>query len=227
MELIAELDPPRDKRLLLELASDISRYYDWIDIPDAPLGKPNYNSPVVAAYLRARGFRVIAHLRVTDVNTIAIKTITKTIGSLGVERIVYLRGDPPQQGSTVEDMSPEEAVYYARTRPEAPEPGLLLSLRKPWAEIAKRLQVPAGFYLALNYDWRRRSNANLLSMTVDRAHEMGKRVYLYLVAGRDDCSEISSLVVGLEGLIDGIIVSSPMDRECLVGLGRTLREVLA
>lgn len=229
MELVAEFNPPRDPRRLVELAGRLQRVFDWIDIPDAPLGKPNYNSPVISAYLSALGYRVIAHLRVVDVNTIALKTITKTLGSLGVERIVYLRGDPPQQGSSVGDYTPEEAVYYARTRPEAPEPGLLLSLRRSIGEIRRRLGVPAGFYMLLNLDWRGWSNKGLLMEVAGEAHGMGKRVYAYLVMDDALCSNPRSIVdlaTPASTLLDGIIVSAPHSFECVVDAGQALRESL-
>ncbi|MCE4618474.1 MAG: methylenetetrahydrofolate reductase [Desulfurococcales archaeon] len=230
MELIAELNPPRDPVRLLEIAERFSEVFDWIDIPDAPLGKPNYNSPVVAAYLVSRGFRVIAHLRVSDVNTIALKTITKTLGSLGVPRIVYLKGDPPQQGSSVEDFTPEDAVYYARSRPEAPEPGLLLSLRKGIEAIRNRLNVPAGFYFVLNYDWEKGSNIELLKNVSALARSMDKKLYAYLIIPGEICSQpgrVSSLTNQVTELVDGIVFSAPHSVDCIVECGRIARDSIS
>lgn len=226
MELIAELNPSRDPARLVEVAERLSQVFDWIDVPDAPLGKPNYNSPVISTFLACRGFRVIAHLRVADVNTIALKTITKTIGSLGVNRIVYLRGDPPQQGNPVFDFTPEEAVYYARTRPEAPEPGLLLSLRKSLGEIMKRLSVPAGFYFLLNLDWGTQSNRRVLEEVSEIARGAGKKLYAYLIVPGEMCGSpavLRGLVSPAAGLIDGVVVSAPQSMECIISAGRVLR----
>ncbi|MCE4620099.1 MAG: methylenetetrahydrofolate reductase [Desulfurococcales archaeon] len=227
MELVAELDPPRDPKKLLEIVSGLARIYDWIDIPDAPLGKPNYNSPVISAYLTAHGYKVIAHLRTSDVNTIALKTITKTLGALGVRRIVYLKGDPPQQGSSVGDFTPEQAVYYARTRPEAPEPGLLLSLRKPITVIRERLRVPAGFYLVLNYDWEKHSTLSLLSQLKSEAP--GKRFYVYAII-REECTRSTEEVVEgakrLQWIAEGLVISSPARPACLYSIGERIREEL-
>ena len=224
MELIVEYDPPRDRRLLEEGARELASAYDWIDVPDAPLGKPNYNSPVIAAYLAARGIRVVAHLRVQDYNVIAFKTITKTLGSLGVERIVFLRGDPPQQGAPVEQVSPEEAVAYALRRPEAPEPGLLLSLRKPLDEIRRRLRAGARFYYVLNHDWGG-GTLEKLAAVVEEAHSMGARVYVYLVVPRDGVPGAQALG-SLPGA-DGVIVSWPGAPAVeLARLGSRIREWL-
>ncbi len=224
MELIAELDPPRDPSLLLSMAKRLSSLYNWLDIPDAPLGKPNYSSPVIAAFLAAYNFNVIAHLRTRDVNTIALKTITKTLGSLGVKRLVYLKGDPPQQGSEVNDFTPEQAVLYARTRPEAPEPGLLLSLRKSLNEIEKRIKIPAGFYLVLNYDWISNSQDKLLielrRMIDDR------KIYVYaIVRGKceDHLNIIKKKINMIKNVTDGILISSPGNPECLYKIGEELK----
>ncbi len=224
MELIVEYDPPRDKRLLEDGAKKLSSTYDWIDVPDAPLGKPNYNSPVIAAYLAALGVRVVAHLRVQDYNVIAFKTITKTLGSLGVRRIVFLRGDPPQQGAPVDQVSPEEAVAYALRRPEAPEPGLLLSLRKPLDEIMKRLNTGASFYYILNHDWGT-GTLEKLAAVVEEAHSRGAKVYVYLVVPRNGIPRAQDLE-RLPG-VDGIIVSWPQaPAEELARLGSRIREWL-
>jgi len=227
MELVAELVPPRDPQLLLETAKTLALYYDWIDVPDAPLGKPNYSSPIVSTFLAAHGYRVIAHLRVIDVNIIALKTITKTMGSLGVPRLVYLRGDPPQQGAPVEQVTPEEAVAYALSRPEAPEPGLLVSLRKPQSEIAKRLSSGARFYLALNYDGSPEAREKLAMIAREAP------VYVYYIASHGDLKDIEQQRVPgrLESLLQdmpreaaGLIISFPQDMRIVVRLGGLLRE---
>ena len=224
MELIVEYDPPRDRDDLVKGARRLGEAYDWIDIPDAPLGKPNYNSPVISAYLAALGLRVIAHLRVQDYNIISFKNITKTLGALGVERIVFLRGDPPQQGAPVNQVTPEEAVAYALRRPEAPEPGLLISLRKRLEEISQRLNTGARFFYVLNYDWNSGPH-DKLAWIARHAHEAGARVYVYLIVPRDG-------IPGREAIrrlpgVDGIIVSWPRARvNDLVGVGERLREWL-
>jgi len=227
MELVAELVPPRDPQALIDTARRLALYYDWIDVPDAPLGKPNYSSPVVSTYLAAHGYRVIAHLRVIDVNIIALKTITKTMGSLGVPRLVYLRGDPPQQGKPVEQITPEEAVAYALTRPEAPDPGLLVSLRKPWSEISRRLSSGARFYLALNYDGSPGAREKLAMIAREAP------VYVYYIASRGDLGEVeeqrvperlTGIIEGLPSGVAGIIISYPQDMRVVVRLGGLLRE---
>jgi len=206
LELIAEYDPPRDRRLIEEGARALSRAYDLIDIPDAPLGKPNYSSPVYSAFLAALGYRVVAHLRVSDVNLIAMKNITKSLGAVGVEGLVYLRGDPPYQGLPVDHVTPEEAVRYALRRPEAPEPGLLLSLRKPLEAIAERLSAGARFYFVLNHDWRGGSTWGKLEEVAELARSRGARVYVYAPArpapGREALERASAVV-------NGLVVSAP------------------
>jgi len=229
LELVAELVPPRSPKALLATARALQAYYDWIDIPDAPLGKPNYSSPIAATFLAAHGFRVIAHLRVADVNVIAMKTITKTAGSLGVERIVYLRGDPPTQGEPVNQVSPEAAVKYALTRPEAPEPGLLLSLRKPLQAIQERMRAGARFYLVLNYrpdNDRREKLVHVL--------RSGARTYIYYVLTSREADTVkeekripATLLDTIESLppgVTGIVISYPPDMETIILVGQLLRE---
>ncbi len=220
MELIAEYDPPRDRERILAEAEMLAGVFDAIDIPDAPLGKPNYSSPVYSAFLAAHGYRVVAHLRVTDVNVIAFKTITKTLGVVGVDSILYLRGDLPQQGSPVDQVTPEEAVAYALRRPEAPKPGLLISLRKPLEEISGRIAVGARFYYVLNFDWKGASNLDKLEVVSKQARKAGSKVYVYLVRGVPDTEVISSVA----RIADGLIVSEPgAPATRLLEAGRILR----
>lgn len=228
MELVAELVPPRDPERLLRVAGSLSEYYDWIDVPDAPMGKPNYNSPIVSTFLAAHGYKVIAHLRVVDVNVIALKTITKTAGSLGVKRIVYLRGDPPTQGGPVHQVTPEQAVSYALSRPEAPEPGLLVSLRKPMEAIKERLQVGARFYLALNYTRDPEATRKLEAIL-----SVGSKVYVYYIlqTGEEKYVDEGRLPARLEGYINalpegvsGLLISYPRSMEIVARVGRLIRE---
>jgi len=224
LELIAEYDPPRDRRLIEEGASALSRVYDLIDIPDAPLGKPNYSSPVYSAFLAALGYRVVAHLRVSDVNLIAMKNITKSLGTVGVEKLVYLRGDPPYQGLPVDHVTPEEAVRYALRRPEAPEPGLLLSLRKPLDAIAERISVGARFYYVLNHDWRGGTSWSKLESVARLAHSRGARVYVYAPASPAPHPEALARAATI---VDGLVVSAPgAPAQALVEAANYIRRVL-
>jgi len=225
VELIAEYDPPRDRRLLAEGAAALASLYNYIDIPDAPLGKPNYSSPVYSAFLAALGYRVIAHLRVSDVNLIAMKNITKSLGAVGVEGLVYLRGDPPYQGLPVDHVTPEEAVRYALRRPEAPRPGLLISLRKPFEKIAERINVGARFYYALNHDWERGSTWRKLEEIAELARSNGARLYVYVPAKPVPTSEA---LARASNIVDGLVVSAPASPvRDLLDAARSIRRVLA
>ncbi len=230
VELIAELDP--QTALDAEKASLISRLYDWLDVPDSPMGKPSINSLLASCMLSGiNGGRVIAHLRVQDLNLLAFKSTIKTLRALGIRKLVVLRGDQPYKGSSLEDVTVEEAVGYIRRQAPGIEVGVLVSARKSRGEVARRLDLRPDFILLLNY----RSSG--IEWIAGEARRRGIKVYPYLVVEtlrnrgllarvrRESIvalEDVVDAVRGLAGIVDGVLVSSPGDFEGLLEAGRLL-----
>ncbi len=230
MELIAELDPVA--ALDAGMAAQAAGLYDWLDVPDSPMGKPSVNSLLASCMLSGvNDGRVIAHLRVQDINLLAFKSTVKTLRATGIRRLVLLQGDRPYRGSSLGDVSVDEAVRYVRRQVPGLEVGVLVSARKSRGEIEKRLDLEPDFILLLNYQ------SGGLEWIAGEARRRGIKVYPYLVVETRRNRELLSRVrresiVGLEDLpstvrmlsdlVDGVLVSSPGDFMGLLEAGRLL-----
>ena len=216
MELVAELDGGSG---LEEWAIRLSRYYDWIDIPDSPMGKPGPHSLLAACTLQARhGLRVIPHVRLYDVTYTGFKAIAKTLAMTRIRRVVVLRGDPPRRGSRIEDLAPEEAMEILRSKAPQVEVGLLLSMRKEWSIIEERLDQGPDFVLVLHY---RAKGWEGMERLAREASRRGVKLipYLVITTSRNhslvDESRVPEEAARLGRLVDGILFSAPGDIEAL------------
>jgi 5,10-methylenetetrahydrofolate reductase len=227
LEIYAELEPSRDPQVILNRLERLSREYGKVDIPDIPLGKPSIFSPALAVLARERyGVDVIAHLRVQDHNILAIKSITKTLKYSSVHRIIYLHGDPPLQGkSCQETWEPEEAVSYANSYNI--ESGLLLSPRKSWDEITRRLRSGASYYYftrvnlgvikkVYSYIREEKIKGNLASYIVVASKENIEYLNNYNIP-HIPATEIPKMIRKLEELgVKRVILSAPGYNELLL-----------
>jgi len=237
MELLAELEPAREPGRIVERARILSGIFDWIDIPDSPLGIPSINSLLASCYLSTSVTdRIISHVRLIDLNRIAFNSMVKTLALTPIRRIVFLRGDPPRKKSTtINDIEPEYALLYARNRIRDKEFGLLLSMRKSWKEISERLSLKPDFVLVLNV---KSADSNILKLLRDEAKRSGIKTYAYVVVETERNTQLLSNAVNklsifkedealeyvdkLSVFLDGFLLSVPGDFTHLVELGRKL-----
>lgn len=222
MQVAVEVEPFKSKRDLEWIAEVIGTKADLVDIPDLPLGK-RLSSPVAAAYLAAviGPGRVIAHVRTVDHSIHAIKGIAKTLLSLGVYRLVLLRGDPlgAETGP-----SPEEAFrVLAPYRERGLKLGFIISLRKPMEVIEERLNLDPDFVLVLNLT---RERLEILGEVASRIEVIP---YIIVRTQRNATlftHGVSSLSLGPAEAVNlacgagqagawGVLVSSPGDRQAL------------
>jgi len=230
LKIIAEVIPGRVHGLQ-GYFPEVAELADAIDIPETPLGIPHPNSVATAAYLKAKyGCEVIPHVRLVDLNKASLLSLTyaaKTFGSYG---LVILTGEG-RAPSWVR--SSEEAALIIKGTKGLKDLrlGAILSLRHPPDKILERVKGPFSFFLVTRLDPR---NPEEQGKTLRRARLLGKEVYPYVIVATKDNKDVISyvkqpfitedelrgVVEGLEGLVDGVVVSVPHDRE---GLKRCLR----
>lgn len=237
MELVVELPPYRTLEKLLGAARALVSAADAIDVPDAPMGLPAPSSAVVSAIIRSQVSpppEVIAHLRLLDVSELGALNVARALELVGVPRLVLLRGDVPSLGDPCRGV-PEKVMQTIRSQGLSLRLGLLLSLAKPIDEVMRRIEARADFYLVTR-PWR----SPALKEVSSRARAAGSKVYVYLVvetqrnaqalAGlpRDEkvrVAEVADAVRHLSGVVDGVIISSPGDKESLLAALREARAV--
>ncbi len=241
MELLYEISPVRSREELLARVRALRELVDWVDVPDSPMGRPSQSSPVVSCLIKSlEGVGVIAHVRTVDLSRIALVSTVRSLAVCGVERLVFVRGDVVRGSSVVKDVEPEEAVNLVRELNLGVSPGLTLSLRKDVAEISGRVRGSrADFYLVLNLSRETADKLEEVSRTVRSANA---RLYPYLVVAKGEGYEALERLLG-EGrvltekgaleiaadcahLVDGFLVSSPLDFEGGLSFLKRLRGIV-
>lgn len=237
MRIIAELEPTRNNKRLLERVKALAPYVDAVDIPDAPLGKPLAAAYVIAAYLAAKypGIDFIPHIRVGDMNALAILNVIGGLKAAGVREAVLLRGDDPAVGRPVDQLTVEEAASLTKDSIRNPPLlGAMLSMRYPLESIVERLAAPLDFYLVL----RPLASREKLEATAREARRRGKKLYAYIIiGGRGNIetlramlgdqpvytpSEVPKIAEELKPLVDGVILSSPGSPAAIVEAAQVL-----
>lgn len=145
MRPIAELPPVKNKEILMKRIRAIRELVEEVDVPDSPLGRPSAHAIAVASLALQAGLDPIMHMRIRDINLLALKSLLGAAKLLGIRRVVPLTGDPPALGTSVDQLKTEDAVRAAKE--EGLVVGAMLSMRRNYAE---RLRIGADFYLVLN-----------------------------------------------------------------------------
>ncbi|WP_052287747.1 hypothetical protein [Hyperthermus butylicus] len=241
MELWAEVSPSRSRKKLSQLAGRLHGLADYIDVPDSPMGIPVAHALGVAGFLALRGLRVVANIRLADINANALLSLAGAARLLGVQGLVLLQGDPPVYGKHVGQVSTEYGVKLLRgwEGAEGLRLGVILSLARGDEELASRLSLPVDFVLATRL-WE---PGQLDRPPIREARRRGIRVIPYVVVAPENrvgelakllsghqpvftVEEMLDFVLGLRGLVDGVLVSSPLSHSLLVEALRRLREAL-
>jgi hypothetical protein len=235
LEIIAEVEPTRSREKLKRWVPPLRGLVDWIDIPESPLGVPRAHSIAVASYIQSvYGIPSIAHLRVSDVNVVGLKSLVGAAVLLGVKRVVLLRGDKPSEGSVCSNLAPEDAIQHARNHSLGlVEVGLLVSARRDLPEIEERLSRRPDFILVLN------ATPERLKVVSEAAARVGARVYPYIIIEtprnqwlvksmpkhvvRYEASKVSKIVESIKDIVDGVVLSVPGDYEGLRLVAEKLR----
>ncbi len=233
-------------RLVLEVSGDLDYFYrvshglvDCFDVPESPLGYPGINSVASCVYLKTRyGICCFAHVRLYDVNTIALHSLAKAAETFGIDGLVLTMGDRPKIGSTVNELNTISAINSLRERNHNIRIGALLSLRYTLNDIINRLRISADFFLVLR----------LSLETLDKyrkvykiAKDLGKELYPYLIIATDsnrkilskinqpyiEINEVEEFLNEIKYYVDGIILSVPLEREKLRNILEIIHGVLS
>ncbi len=233
MEIWAEVSPSKNPAKVVAVARSIRGLPDVVNVPEAPLGKPSAHA-IAVSYLVAREAVAhgVANIRLLDINANALLSLVGAAQLLGLRGVVLLQGDPPKYGRPVAELSTEAAVKLVKSKGLRVELGAILSLAKPVEEQAKRLAQPMDFFLATRL-W---SPRQLGGVVQEARRRWGKRIIPYIVVAEADNrkllyetlrghqpvyepEDLPRVMKELVGLVDGVLVSSPLSE-------KTLREAL-
>ncbi len=210
----------------------VAELADAADIPESPLGEPHPSAVGVAAYLKGKhDMEVYPHVRIRDLNIIALVSKAYLTRILGLDGLVLLRGEG--QGRPCLNLGTEEAAEKIKSLKGLGDLrlGAILSLKFSPEKIVERGSNPnLNFYLIIRFSL---PLPNELVNALQRVRSEGKELYAYVLIAselnRDLVSklgqpyiheeEVNEFVNDVEGIVDGVILSVPKDRE---GLKRVL-----
>ncbi len=210
----------RDVDRLLDAGRDV---FDAYTIPEGPGGYPGLFSVATAMYIKLMyGFSVYPHLRLYDINRLALLSIANAIREYGIDGLVLLRGDKPWRGGIVEDIGSEEALELLRKKGYVFRKGLIISLNYPLDKIKERIDLGADFYHVINYGEDREDK---LVRVCRMGRERGSDIYVFILLGFGRNIELfrklNQPFIGVDELRDhmelimdncsGIVLSSPFE----------------
>ncbi|MCD6301791.1 MAG: 5,10-methylenetetrahydrofolate reductase [Staphylothermus sp.] len=222
MEYVFELVPFK-KEDIIEIVTNSKDFFDYYTLPEGPGGYPGLSSIAVSTYLKAvYDVESIPHVRLYDINRLALLSIANTVKEFGLRGLLLLRGDRPVEGMIVNDIGSEEALTLLRKKGYSFPIGLLLSLNFSLERILERISVKADFYYVLNYS---DSKCDVLREISRSARSNNSRLYVFILLGVGKNiklfkklhqpfvypEELKETLLKLKEIVDGIILSSPLE----------------
>lgn len=222
MEYLFEL-VPKSRRVIDEIIGFARDFFDIYTIPEGPGGYPGIYSLATAMYLKYKyDLKTFPHVRLYDINRLALLSIANAVEAYGLDGLVLLRGDKPWQGRIVVDIGTEEALCLLKKKNYRFRKGAIISLRYPFEKIMERIRLGADFYHAINYD---ASKDQLLSMIYREASRLGVKIYVFILLGIGknkelfvklnqpfiSSEELKDRLEALRGLSDGVVLSTPLE----------------
>lgn len=233
-------------RLVLEISDDLDYYYrvsyglvDCFDVPESPLGYPGVNSVASCVYLKTRyGVCCIAHVRLYDVNSVALHSLAKAVEVFRVDGIVLTMGDKPKVGFSVDELDTVSAIDSLRKSGYRIRIGAILSLRYGLEDIINRLRIGADFFLVLRLGMETLDKYRKIYQC---ARDLGKELYPYIIVATDsnrklltridqpyvEVDEISDFISEIKDYADGVILSVPKEKKRLREILEIAKEALS
>jgi len=174
---------------------------------------------------------VYPHVRIKDLNIIALASKAYLARILGIDGLVLLRGEGP--GKPCINLRTEEAAEKIRSLKGLNQLrlGAILSLKySPEKVLERGINPNFSFYLLIRFSSTiQKELINVLT----KIRSLGRKLYAYvLVASQSNRElvfslgqpyvreeEVQKFVSNVEGLVDGLVLSVPKDKE---GLRRVL-----
>jgi methylenetetrahydrofolate reductase (NADPH) len=120
-ELVCEIQPPvsADMGIVREQIAILHRTCDAFLVPDSHLGRATVSSIAVAHEVGYLGGRAIACLNARDRNLLGLQRDLLTARAYGVEEMLFVFGDRPQQGERT-DLTVRQMLQEVRSQEAHP-----------------------------------------------------------------------------------------------------------
>jgi len=222
LEYVFELVPFK-KEDIVKIVSSSKDFFDYYTLPEGPGGYPGISSIATSIYLKTvYSVESIPHVRLYDLNRLALLSIANAVKEFELRGLLLLRGDKPIEGVVVNDIGSEEALILLKKKGYSFPIGLLLSLNYPLERIVDRVSMKADFYYVLNYSEHKFDTLREVSKA---ARKNGSKIYVFILLGIGKNlklfkklgqpfvypEELYETLLKLREIVDGIILSSPLD----------------
>ena len=237
MEILIELVPSKK---FLEYAKAVASYVDGFDIPESPMGIPRPSSTVIGAVLRrvlGYGYTVVSHVRLCDVNPVALASTVMGAEVAEIDGVLLTVGDKPVYGSSVNQLSSEQAAEFLRSIGVKIALGAILSMRYELNAIKSRVEKPFDFFYALRVSI---DSIERLSRVSEIVAALGKKLYAYAIVATHrnrefiekelrqpyvELSRLCEFVERIQDFVNGVVLSCPLDREGQIESVKLLRSL--
>ena len=226
MEVIVEL-PSFSKKGVDKLAPRLKDLGFSVFVPENPAGIPALLAASVGVYLRTKfELGVYVSTRLVDVNLLHAYSTVLTAKEFGFRGVTLLRGDKPAFGETLEANS-EEALTFIKERVKGVDLGLIVSMRFSTDNIQARLLKNPDYVMVIHFGL---GNMDKMVEVSKVARERGVRVYPFVLLALEksrglfeqlgqpfiDPDQLRGVCESLKKVVDGVVVSSPLDLDTAV-----------
>ncbi|AFK51119.1 hypothetical protein TCELL_0695 [Thermogladius calderae 1633] len=226
MEIIVEL-PSFSRKGVDKLAPRLKDLGFSVFLPENPAGIPALLAAAVGVYLRTKyELGVYISTRLVDVNLLYAYSTVLTAKEFGFKGVTLLRGDKPAFGETLETNS-EEALAFIKERVRGVDLGLIVSMRFSMDNIQARLLKNPDYVMVIHFGL---GNMDKMVEVSKVARERGVKVYpfvllslekskgLFMQLGQPfvETNQLRGVCESLKKVVDGIVVSSPLDLDTAV-----------
>ncbi|MEM4481400.1 MAG: hypothetical protein QXK88_05280 [Desulfurococcaceae archaeon] len=236
MEKILEI-PPRSKKFLDKVIENVKGLYESLFVPCAPGGIPMIDCFAAGAYISSRyNYGIFSSIRTYDCALNHVLEKAKTALDFGFRGILITKGDPPQYGKGLKESSTESAISFIREAGLNINLGIVISLRFQLEDIRRRLRnLQPDFAFIMRYH-QGQCDEQKFKEVVREARDIGTKTYVFILLGTEKnilvfnklkqpyihLNEFGNTVKWLNSVIDGVVVSSPLDFESAIHSAKEL-----
>ena len=238
MEVLTELVP---KKRLIETLEKLDTLVDGFDIPESPMGIPKPNAIAIGILIKNRFSEksVYPHIRLADVNLVALSSLAMAAELGNLDGIIMTRGDKPRYSDIISYITTEEALEFLRNEMKVSiKLGAIISLRYSLDKIRERISKPFDLFTILRLS---RNSIDKLMNISKYAKSLGKKIFAYIIIGTSRNIEFIEytlkqpyvllpntveFVKEIQDFVDGIIVSCPLDSETQIEILKVLQKEL-
>jgi len=242
MIINVEIEPTSKKEKIISQVLEIKDYVDYINVPDNPFGQIKASSLAISILIKSLNVEPILHIRTIDRNMHAIKSEIYGALLFNIKNILLVKGDIPFNSDfeKINNLRLEKIVNNIAEDNKLKDINLglpLANFSKYDIKLNERLNSRANFFVTLQINNVKEINEEIIK----HVHKYNKKLYSYYVLPSEKnkeelikfnitnnfkktIEERIEDVIEIGNVIDGVILSCPLDFDFLKEFLRKLRK---